>query len=372
MKQINETLYGLATDGSIQEWKVFVDGNKVVVEWGQIDGKKQTKETVCEAKNVGRSNETTPEEQAELEAVSKWMKKRDRSQYRTDPNDLDATIVPYPMLAHDATKHEKKITYPCDIQPKLDGVRMMVFRERDTIRTISRKGVDFELHEDLFYEIAEIMENNPEIEYLDGELYHHDLSLQEIVGAAKSTTNKNHNKLEYWIFDVPSDKKWRSRFYDLATMIADTVNMNHVTLINTSVDVQDFNELHMHLERFIVNGYEGAIIRSLDGDYKFGKRNHGLLKLKKFKDSEARIFDVVKDKNNEGVLRCKWVNESKEEVHFECKMVGTHEFRSYDNMRGLLGRWINFTYQQETNDGIPQFPVGQYVREVDEAGNPLI
>ena len=34
------------------------------------------KPTICKGKNIGRSNETSPEQQAEAEAQAKWDKKR--------------------------------------------------------------------------------------------------------------------------------------------------------------------------------------------------------------------------------------------------------------------------------------------------------
>ena len=72
MKQIYNTIYAPNKDMSIQEWSVFVDGDTVIVQYGKWGGKLQTKKTRCESKNVGRSNETTPEQQAVLEAESKY------------------------------------------------------------------------------------------------------------------------------------------------------------------------------------------------------------------------------------------------------------------------------------------------------------
>ena len=57
-------MYGVDKTLEVKEWSVWTEDDTVVVEWGKLDGKKQTKKTVCKAKNVGRSNETTPEQQA--------------------------------------------------------------------------------------------------------------------------------------------------------------------------------------------------------------------------------------------------------------------------------------------------------------------
>ena len=60
-----EPIYKATKAGKIQEWRIEVEGNKYRTISGQTDGQKVTSEwTVCAGKNIGRSNETTPEEQA--------------------------------------------------------------------------------------------------------------------------------------------------------------------------------------------------------------------------------------------------------------------------------------------------------------------
>lgn len=72
MKQIYNTIYAPNKDKSVQEWSVFVEDDTTIVKYGKWGGKLQTKKTVCEAKNANRSNATTPEQQAVLEAESKY------------------------------------------------------------------------------------------------------------------------------------------------------------------------------------------------------------------------------------------------------------------------------------------------------------
>ena len=73
-----KTLYCVNKSGGVQEWHVWADGDKVLVEHGKFGGKLQRKETTCTSKNVGRANETTPEQQAMLEAQSKYNKQVDK------------------------------------------------------------------------------------------------------------------------------------------------------------------------------------------------------------------------------------------------------------------------------------------------------
>src|SRR6185503_20081165 len=125
MKQVKTTLFALNKDGSFQEWKVFVHEGTVSVFFGKMGGKIQIKETVCKPKNVGRANETTAEDQAIAEAISKW-EKQVRLGYRESTEELKTVDQISPMLAHDALKRKNDIVYPAFVQPKLDGVRCLV------------------------------------------------------------------------------------------------------------------------------------------------------------------------------------------------------------------------------------------------------
>ena len=61
-----KTLYKLDQKNRIRVWKIWTDGKTVIQESGCQDGKLVRHETICKAKNVGKSNITTPEEPAFL------------------------------------------------------------------------------------------------------------------------------------------------------------------------------------------------------------------------------------------------------------------------------------------------------------------
>jgi len=77
-----DTLYKRAKTGKIQYWKVAVLAltyPTIFKESGQLGtfSPLQHMEAIKEGKNIGKSNETTPMEQAISQASSDWLKKKD-------------------------------------------------------------------------------------------------------------------------------------------------------------------------------------------------------------------------------------------------------------------------------------------------------
>ena len=375
MKQVNATLYGSSKGNKVKEWKVFVDGCKVIVEYGYLDGKKQTQETLCEGKNIGRANETSPVDQAFKEAESKWTKQKERKLYVENIDELTEPVKQYPMLAKDAKKVPHMIKYPCDIQPKLDGVRVLVeFMDKENnIRAISRRGVEVNLHQTLHDELFDVMVM-VDVKYLDGELYLPGYKLQEINSASKNTSNPIHHQLQFHCFDVPSDNTWdtRKQKVELVSDIAYDTELSFIKGVRCHENITTFEQIEQSLETMVASGFEGVIIRNHTGRYEWSQRSSDLLKLKEFQDSEAKVIGCKEDKLFEGVLECEWTNPDGHKVEFEVKMKGNHESRTYNNALRLIGKWINFTYQDVTKAGRPSFPVGQALRDCDKNGEPVL
>ncbi|WAK45506.1 DNA ligase [Cronobacter phage EspYZU12] len=423
MQQINSTLYALNKDGSFQEWKVFVDGAEVIVEFGKLGGKVQRKATYSEPKNIGRSNETTDCQQAVLDAKSKW-EKQVRLGYRETKEALQTEDNFSPMLAHDAIKRSKSIVYPAYVQPKLDGVRALVTIDKDGIPVFNSRGnKTYPVQGALLQQVKELSEHSG-FDKFDGELYIHGLSLQKIVALAKKWRTpeqieaeiekdyqgdiKRRQKaidngeeswkdfdgevypvtveaikdvdrysgyssldLEYHIFDIPvnANSPWYSESHDktrltdldeVAVVVECELSLPKIKIVHGEF-VKDEASVKRFIGYYMQDGFEGVIIRNFKGVYEFGQRSSDLQKWKLFQDGEAKVLDSVEDKNGEGVLLC----EEKDGTRFNCKMKGTHEERSQARMLLLVDKFINFTFQARTDDGVPQFPVGQSVREVD-------
>ena len=199
-------LYGRSTNGKIKTWNISVlelaDGSCFIeTKHGYEDGKKQLDQRlVSEGKNIGRSNETTPYEQACLEANSAYNRKKDDG-YVDDkaniPSEDEGMFLP--MLAHRYDKHSAKINFPCWVQPKLDGVRLIARKNNDAVTMWSRKGKKIDIPDKISEQLCSILENG---QCVDGEIYVHDWTFQRIVSAVKKK-REDTDLLEYHIYDSP-------------------------------------------------------------------------------------------------------------------------------------------------------------------------
>ena len=354
-------LYKIDSKKNTREWFVEVQENfdrtySILVTHGLKGGGQQTKTTVIKkGKSIGRANETTVEQQAYAEALSKWNKQKDKG-YDETPKE-----VLLPMLAHVFEKHEKKLVYPCYVQPKLDGVRCLIYKDQtdNKIYSISRLGKYWTVINHIEESLVEFFSTYPEI-VLDGELYTNKLTFQEIISAVKrDTPNELTNLIEFHCYDCYNSSNKNMQYKDRLQIIK---NLNtefvvpvETTLVNNKTQLLDVCNKHIN------NGYEGGIARNLSGPYKVNGRSYDLQKIKYFTDQEFKIVGMKKDKNDECVFSC----DSGLGGTFDVKPKGTHEERylyyNHDNVGKLLT--VQYFGWTTSDPPEPRFPIGIAIRE---------
>ena len=80
---------------------------------------------------------------------------------------------------------------------------------------------------------------------------------------------------------------------------------------------------------------------------------------------------MEKDRNNWGILQC--ITETG--VLFKCQMkvdAGDKNYREYDNALELIEQYIEYEYEELSDDGVPTKPSGVQVRVVNKNGEPVI
>ena len=181
------TLYARSSTGAVLEWDIEIEGDKYRTTTGQQGGQKITsKWTVAAVKNVGQANSTTAEQQAEAEAVAKWKKKIKREGYWEDIKDIDKKgRFIEPMLAHRLNDHPEKVVFPCMVDRKYNGGRMVASIDG----LFTRKGERYESVPHIAAALQPLFDKYPDL-VLDGEGYNHDLrfKLNELMSILR--TNK--------------------------------------------------------------------------------------------------------------------------------------------------------------------------------------
>jgi len=352
-------LYHEGRTGKMYQWKVWTEGNVICTEYGTVDGEKSETRKAVKGKNIGKSNETTPEEQADKEAQAMHIHKLERKYSKTAEKAKEVVFLP--MLAHDYIKkymkRGKSLEYPVIVQPKLDGVRCMAFWHEGKLCLMSRGGKQW-LVEHIREEVAEFL---PEGYVLDGELYVHGLSLQQITHLVKDDEDPDHGKLEFRVFDGffmdNLDMPWSERGIELSNLMTSRVPKK-VNQVGTW-QIKSEEELFEKLKKYENQGFEGIIIRTLQGKYNLGHRSPDLLKLKNFIDAEFEIIGHGEATGNDkGTVV--WECTTDEGKPFTVRPMGSREYRKelFERAEEHYGKLLTVKFQAWTDDNIPQFPVG--------------
>ena len=365
MKKTNlQPLYKLDSKGNTRVWEVTTDGPVVVARYGILGGKMQETRVDAVAKNIGRANETTAEEQAILDAESQW---RDKSvKYnRIKPGNKSYVQVLTPMLAKRFGK--VSINYPIDVQPKLDGYRCLAKIDgNNDITLISRSGKPFALTH-IETDLEKLPVKNC---YLDGELYLHGKNFQQVSRLIK----RKDTSIVFHIYDYVSGRSdttsWKNRRRILEGILKGNALPN-LKLVETK-QLKKEDQLCPILSGYISEKYEGAILRDLDSPYKFNSKSSGLIKVKLRDDDEFLVVDVAMAtqgrakggaifvcQNNiaNNTFRCSMKNENKKESTFEMRR------QQYKNRDQYIGRMLTVEYFGRSDDDIPREAVAKAFRE---------
>lgn len=349
------------------QWRVWTEGAEIITESGQVGGKMQRFPQTAVAKNVGRANETTPEEQAELEAQAKWTFKRERK-YHLTPKDAENVSELKPMLACKFKDRKHTVSYPVDVQPKLDGLRMLAFwnSEQTEVLLFSRGGKYYKIAH-LSAQLAKVL---PKHAVLDGEIYAHGLTLQTINSLAKRN-QPGSKDLCYYVYDMPcweddEELPWRQRRKNL-TAFFESFPVSEAPAIREVVTVRAESEEQVmsFQQTFVDAGFEGAMVRLLSGRYEGGYYSTVLLKVKSFQDDEFKVVGYAAGKGkfaDKVIFTCETNSASPKGagIRFDVVPKGTDAIRSayLKNGASYVGKKLTVRFFNYTPDGKPFLPVG--------------
>jgi ATP-dependent DNA ligase len=450
-------LYAIDKNGKIKVWTAAVlqptDKNAVAAGYatarithGYIDGKHQVSlRDYNVGKNIGRSNETTPLEQCISETRRKWTDKKEKEAHTEtkpadygegygdisggwcdagadggddsdDGDDGDAAGPFLPMLAQTfnpadaataatASKKKKVITFPCFVQPKLDGLRCVSYATRSVpggvnntapaVTLQSRTGAFFTGLPHIAAALRPYLSQHPSV-VIDGELYTDQMPFEELAGLIKKKKITDSDverlkKVKYHVYDiydrVQHDMPYSERMGVLASAVRrcgcvanDTfhsggMSANHrvlrsdteaaavVVLVRTEkvAALSDFRRL---FAEFVEAGYEGIMLRNAAGVYRTNYRSNDLQKYKEFMEDEYRIIDFKEGEGRDAGAVI-WVCETADGKEFTARPRGTMQQRRewFNDGAKYIGKNLTVIFQELTEEGKPRFPVGKAVRD---------
>ena len=296
---VGDTLYKRTSTGAVQVWRQEINDEETAFRTvsGQKDGQLVTSEwTFVVSKNIGRSNETTPQQQTKLEVGANYTKKLAQGGYKSSEEDIDTKTFFSPMLAKNFSDYEEELRYEewwVGSQPKLDGVRC-IFTDSGAW---TRQGKPILNVQHIADYLAPLFDESPGL-ILDGELYNHSLKedFNKIVSLVKKQKPTDADRQEargavqYWVYDVPSipgsfKDRWRAA---LSLLLPERTHPVIMVPTNWAYSRSELDTLY---ESYLADGYEGQIVRDGRASYE-NKRTKALLKRKEWMDEEFTILRI--------------------------------------------------------------------------------
>lgn len=255
---------------------------------------------------------------------------------------------------------EGKVKFPCLTQRKYDGIRCGICLIGNEVHLLSRTGKELNVPH-----LKEWAEEHRNLLPLDGEIYNHnELTFQQICSAVKCYSEWT-DKLKYVVYDTPISGYTNGMRQLLLNRVFKGILEGPVRLAPSKIARSD-EEVQQWHDECVRLGYEGAIIRNMDGKYIEGRSNN-LMKLKRFDTTEFEIADVVEAAGQDKGTAL-FVLKAKDGNRFSARPTGAKSLRAAylrdrDNLIGKPCTIRHFGY----TDGnvIPRFPVALGIRDYE-------
>ncbi len=375
---MDSILYKLNSRGKFQIWHIKFDDqeNILIITHGQENGKMTIDNVKVNTNKSGRSLQ----QQADQMLFKRYNDKLNKG-YSIDK------IYKKPIGAMLAKEYDKVTIkkWPVAVQPKLDGVRCLVYEEKEEVVCKSRGSQIWNHLTHIIEDAAILLKYLPEDCFLDGELYIPGLIQSEISGIIRAIKNINPRLIEikYYIFDIGgTDLSYQARERELKKAYKNltkeydnraegsdivTPRYGNDSLRFVAYYSADNNDevITIH-SKYVKAGFEGSIIRDLGATYHNGTRHACLLKLKDVyeelatiiaihdctgRESGLAVFEVV---NDEGV-----VYKSRPDVCFETR----REY--YTNGDSYVGKRVNSRFFQLSKNDVPLNAIVQLLSDRD-------
>lgn len=283
-----------------------------------------------------------------------------------------------------AKQHDKVATSIFDKIPfwwasrKIDGVRCSFYWKDGEVKSASRGGNDYDPSTSFIRnhpKFIEFFKNHPDI-VLDGELYEHGRSLQQISGAARlEKDTSGMDWLQYYIYDVMDSTKIFDERMDVLDMIREELDLGFdpnrswkdgelkVQMVPHD-PVTGWTAIQKLHDKYVSEGFEGVVIRDPSKVYNFGGRTNAMIKIKMYQDDEFEIVGYSEGLRPEDMV---FVCKTSSGLEFEAKPMGPRElkYEYLNRMKELIGKMATVKYFYYSDDGRPLQPVLKCIRDYE-------
>lgn len=369
---LSEKLYKILNLGKKNErkvfWEIMVVNDEIITKFYYENSTKMKEgvPTKAVAKNVGKKNETTAQQQAFKMMQSKIKAKINKEGYQylhLEREERDFEV----MSLKTSTRNEVWIEEGCFQQPKLDGIRCIALYKNDQWELYSKKHNKFLFLNHIKNSL--LAENFDKSKIYDGELIHKKgfQTLINIVNVNRQTAppTEQENEIFYFIFDVIDlNLNQTTRLAEIYKYVEINSQPSSIKIVE-SIEVctwKDIEKIHTYFKE---QKYEGSVIRHKNSNY-VTKRSTKCMKIKDFDSFEVDVVSFTEGVGNDKG-KVVWICEYNKQK-FDCVPKITDNEREYFYINGkkYIGQKLTIQHQGFTNKGIPRFPIGICFRDFIE------
>jgi len=365
MKNNEKILYRINKRGETGRWTIWSEDNTIYWKTEAAIGNSPQyyKEIITEGK-AGRSIR----DQIILRINSRVRTKLDEG-FITDKTKLTKELKNQlgfyrPALAVKYEDVKGLNVLDCYSQYKFNGHRCMMQRDGDSIIAYSRRGKYIDTLNHMTDEL-----NLPKDVVLDGELYIHGQSLQNISSLVKRQ-QPDSAKLIYVVYDVILENDKDASFIERYKLLMQLFQQNSSTITlpkgvgshryemaNSKIvlagtkKIKAEDEVDVRFQEAKFKGFEGLILRPEDSTYQIGRRTNSIIKVKSRFDDEFKVVDIEESRFGTAVLHLAL----KDGRTFKATAPGNQyeKDQALHQKEKYIGKRVTVEYAELTDDGVP-------------------
>jgi len=272
------------------------------------------------------------------------------------------------QLANSYKKDKKYKVSQWLASPKLDGLRCIyVYNRKEEYPNHITRGLYTRNGHKMygFEHIESVCENickMHDLNFVDGELYSHEIDFESIQGAVMSDVNIIKEQKEKIYYNLFACEQNSENFTSIKMVeLLKTISATYINIVPQVLIENTWDEIIKLHDVFVEQGYEGIMLRDPVHYYDF-KRSDKLIKYKNFIESDFEIIGVENGKEGtqfERTIGRIWVKKGEIESWVGS---GFTEQKREDFLRlhlsnELIGKMVEIKYQGVTQDNSLRFPV---------------